>query len=432
MPMSVPREQCELEVHVGGEWRSIAYIERRGGQARNQPTWLDYDIDYAAEHLGAHGHRAVSVRYPVDFDQHAIATFPPFAIDLMPQGDARRTLAARLRQRGQDESDWNVLLHGASNPVGNLRVVQSVVPSEESKEGVSRAQVVARGDGFRDWAEREGIPMTGSTDTGGAAPKLLLTEDEHGRLHADGALPDRRARRHWLVKFPRGRRSADLVVLANEAPFLEVARAMGLRCALPATYDDGALFVPRFDRVVTVDGEDATVERLGLESVYAALGVVRAGAPLAYEDVCELLAATSDDPRRDIVELVCRDALAVALGDRDNHGRNTSLLKAGDGSVALAPLYDFAPMYLDPEGISRQTRWASERRGRLAVDWQEVTENLREHVPREVLGPALRAFGAKLEGVRASMADAGVDRAIIDARASAITTTAQSLEAVEG
>ena len=125
-------------------------------------------------------------------------------------------------------------------------------------------------------------------------------------------------------------------------------------------------------------------------------------------------------------------ALAVALGDRDNHGRNTSLLKAGDGSVALAPLYDFAPMYLDPEGISRQTRWASERRGRLAVDWQEVTENLREHVPREVLGPALRAFGAKLEGVRASMADAGVDRAIIDARASAITTTAQSLEAVEG
>ena len=30
------------------------------------------------------------------------------------------------------------------------------------------------------------------------------------------------------------------------------------------------------------------------------------------------------------------------------------------------------------------------------------------------------------------LADAGVDRAIIDARASAITTTAQSLEAVEG
>lgn len=420
----MPDEQtCELEHFEAGAWRRIATIDRRGGTDRAEPTWLEYDIEYATDHCGATGHRAVSVRTPVDFNQHDVPTFPSFAIDLMPQGDARRALAGRLRERGLDVSDWTVLIHGAGNPVGNLRV-RRTERGEESDEGVTREQVVARGDGFRDWAEREGIPMTGSTDTGGAAPKLLLTEDAKGRLHADGALPDHRARRHWLVKFPRGRRRADLVVLANEGPYLDVARAMGLACGERATYVDGALFVPRFDREV-IAREHTEVRRLGLESIYSALGIVRAGASLAYEDVCACLAASSDEPHADLVELVRRDALAMALGDRDNHGRNTSLLKRIDGTVRLSPLYDFAPMYLDPEGISRQTRWASERAG--ALDWSDIADGLEEHVPREVLVPALRDFGERLEGVATLMAECGVDREIIDAREAGIANIAKSL-----
>lgn len=424
MLMSVANT-CDIELFAAGDWHHAATIERRGGTHRSEPTWLDYDIDYATERCGEPGHLAVSVRYPVDFNQHHVATFPAFSIDLMPQGEARRTLVAKLRDRGLEVSDWTVLLHGARNPVGNLRVSQSVVAAEESRQGVTRAEVALRGDGFRDWAEAQGIPMTGSTDTGGAAPKLLLTEDSAGRLHADGALPDARAQRHWIVKFPRGRRQADLTVLANEAPYLEVARALGLLCSEPATYLDGALFVPRFDRRVLGEG----VERLGLESVYSALGVVRAGAALDYEAVCARVASVSADPHTDLIELVRRDALALALGDRDNHGRNTSLLKSPDGAVRLAPLYDFAPMYLDPEGISRQTRWASERAG--ALDWNAIAASLEPHIPREPLRAAMRAFGEKLEGAGALMREHGVDDAIRQARQPAIASTAQALLEVE-
>ena len=424
-------DACHIELFAAGEWHHAATIERRDGSDRHDPTWLDYDIDYATAHCGQSGHLAVSVRFPVDFNQHDLATLPAFAVDLMPQGEARRTLGAKLRERGIEVSDWTVLVHGARNPVGNMRVAQSVVATEESREGVSRTDVVARGEDFRDWAEARGIPMTGSTDTGGAAPKLLLTEDSQGRLHADGALPDARARRHWIVKFPRGRRRNDLRVLANEAPYLEVARALGLGCAEPATFIDGALFVPRFDRRVAREGGDrARVERLGLESVYAGLGIVGAGAALDYEAVCALVARVSSDPAADLIELLRRDALALALGDRDNHGRNTSLLKSLDGTVRLAPLYDFAPMYLDPEGISRQTRWASERSG--ALDWHSVVADLQPLVPREVLAPALRAFGERLAGVAAVMRDAGVDASIIEAREAGIAATAKALQGVEG
>lgn len=423
--------RCAIDVCLSGEFRAAADVELRGDQRGHEaPTFFEYDIDYVGSAMHARDHRAVSVRYPVSYGPLKLPTFPAFLMDMMPQGEARRQVAARLRAEGGGTSDWDVLLAGARNPVGNLRVAAAVTPGEESGEGVELADIVARGDDFRAWAESQRIPMTGSSDTGGASPKLLMTADAHGRFHADGALPDSRAVRHYIIKFPRGRMRQDAAVLANEAPYLEVLRALGLRCGDALHHDQGTLLVPRFDR----QRADGGVVRLGMESAYSFMGVVEPGARLAFEDLCAQLANVVHDPRRDVLELLLRDAAALALGNPDNHGRNTSLLKHVDGRVELSPVYDFAPMFLDPDLITRQTRWRSERGG--PPDWNDVATGLAEHLPsilpREVSAPALRAFGERLAAAPELMRDLGVDDDVIDRRTPHIRATSAALMAVEG
>lgn len=57
------------------------------------------------------------------------------------------------------------------------------------------------------------------------------------------------------------------------------------------------------------------------------------------------------------------------LGNSDNHGMNLSILRH-HGCFKLAPIHDLAPMVLDPEGVTRVTKWASEIAG--APDWRAV------------------------------------------------------------
>ena len=421
---------CLIELHRNGEWHPAARLELRSGSRDHEtPTWLEYDVDYVSDALGARDHRAVSVRFPVDYVLHNLPSFPAFVMDILPQGEARRDVVARLRAEDKPAGEWDILLAGARNPVGNLRVAEAVSPTVESTHGVALAEIVDRGDAFRAWAEQQDIPMTGSSDTGGASPKLLMTADANGRLHADGALPDARAHRHFILKFPRGRTRRDAAVLANEAPYLEVLRALGCHCAAPLAYHEGTLVIPRFDRR-RVDG---SVERLGMESAYAMLGIVEPGARLAFETVCEQLARVVHDPARDVLELVLRDAAALALGNTDNHGRNTSLLKHADGRVELSPVYDFAPMFLDPELVVRQTLWRTERRGGL--DWNDVATSIGALVPdvlpRARIADALRDFGVRLAEAPTIMRDAGVDAEVIEQRRPHIASVASGLSHVE-
>lgn len=52
-----------------------------------------------------------------------------------------------------------------------------------------------------------------------------------------------------------------------------------------------------------------------------------------------------------IFEYLQRDLLNQILGNSDNHGRNTSILRNGTG-LKLAPIYDLAPMVMDDEGVT--------------------------------------------------------------------------------
>jgi serine/threonine-protein kinase HipA len=256
-----------------------------------------------------------------------------------------------------------------------LRIAEAVLPppADHFKIGFPLGDIIEKQADFLDYAEERGAHVAGASSVQGEAPKYLLAEDYNGMFHAEGALPDEMCARSWLVKFPRGRRSdpKNQQVLRNEAPYLEVARAFGLRVGNPLQYEEnGVLFVPRFDRKV-INGK---LVRLGMHSLYALAGITGYGKTVRHDIYCRALAGATTDPVREIREYIRRDILNLALRNTDNHGRNTAVLRT-KGEIELSPLFDFAPMFLDPEGIGRVSRWEDERPGDQP-QWPKICEKL--------------------------------------------------------
>jgi len=371
-------ERCLLEVYVDGGWRTAAEVRVEDPTAGvYSPSRLEYDFDYVdgiGRALGARDHRAVSCRHPVTYEEVALERWPAFLLDIIPSGAGRRWWEARLRIPNLPRSDWELLIRGGGNPVGNVRVADAA-KSEEAVDhaGFSREEVLERGADFIEYASQRGAWVAGGSGAGGDAPKLLLREDERGMLHADGALADARTSKAWLVKFPRSSRDADRMILRAEAAYHRIAARLGARASASPTWEADAFFMSRFDRIV----EAGRVDRLGLESLYALAGVTDWGATVAKEDLASAVARFASDPRRELQELLLRDVLDVALGNTDNHGRNTAVAKNLDGRIELSPIYDFSPMVLDPEGIARVCRWRAEEDG--FPDYAVVAKDLEKH-----------------------------------------------------
>jgi len=152
-----------------------------------------------------------------------------------------------------------------------------------------------------------------------------VVEDERGHWHPDsGALPFG-IRKYVLLKFPvpeAGEFARD--ILYHEAAYQRVAQRLGLRVTkdLPE-FVEGALLIPRFDRRF-IDGVEV---RLGVESLYSITGVLDRATPISHHDALIALARCATDFDTQIIEYVRRDLLNLALGNRDNHGRNMALLK---------------------------------------------------------------------------------------------------------
>lgn len=62
-------------------------------------------------------YRALSVEDPIDLDDHYRKSWPPFLLDLMPQGRARRQIASHLEiNENARSSDLPLLLRAGGNP----------------------------------------------------------------------------------------------------------------------------------------------------------------------------------------------------------------------------------------------------------------------------------------------------------------------------
>ncbi|MEX2693268.1 type II toxin-antitoxin system HipA family toxin [Rhizobium mongolense] len=403
-----------LQVHDNGEWRGAATLQLQDeGAGYTGASVIDYDLDYFVEAASvdfANGkavcdHRALSVRYPVDLENRYSRQWPPFLLDLMPQGHARRKLAEHLElNEASREADLPLLLRAATGGIGNIRIKEAADAEarrrrEVKRQGVTENDILERTDHFMEVADRFGMLASGSSGLQGEWPKVSMTQASDGLYYPDGFVADDEAVRHVIVKLVRSTEPADRLILEGEALYSQIAVEIGLSVKETSTYAEGVLIIPRFDRQ---RGNHGQVVRLGQESLVSAIGVADFGHIGTHEAYIDVLKQFSSDPFADIAEYIRRDVANLALGNPDNHGRNSALSKYPDGSIRLSPLFDFAPMRLAKEGIIRSTRWACMRdRGRDHLpDWKTICAELLDDPDDQMrLLSELRKFAERLKQV---------------------------------
>lgn len=408
---------CTIQLHADGDWHDIGVVTLFGETAEGWRAhgYTGYDVEWAVRHQSARDAHAMTCCFPVGLEPLETPHWPVFLIDLLPQGFGRQELLRRLGlpETAEERGDWPLLLAGAGNSIGNLRVkeaAQWLAERRGPQQGFTDEEVVARGDAFSEYLATHGFFVAGSSGVQGEWPKLLLTRADDGLLYLDHTLPDERAIAHYIVKFGRGTNVRLAQILRHEASYMALAQRLGLRVHAPLTLRDRSLFIPRFDRA-RVDGR---IVRFAQESIASLTGKAGFGVVPSHDEVCRHLVRRCTAPQAEVAEYLCRDVANLALGNKDNHARNAALQRDFDGRVALTPLYDFAPMYLHPDGIARRIRWEGNDGGR--PDWARVLDAVvRSSVPqpgeahvaldRDALQARLSAMAPCLQEI----ADHGVD-----------------------
>lgn len=421
-----------IEIFRRGRWIPAAEFVPIG--AGPYMATFEYLIDYV---FGEEAPVPVSLALPVRGDRvgvDASGKMPPcpaFLLDLVPQGRGRRYLANEIGVCDGEQSDLLLAQHGAFNPVGNLRLDTAVkfyrerTERQPAAEGFPLDEILLRKDEFLEHLWIHTMLAAGTTGVQGAAPKFLLTQDVDGLWFADAALPDERAARHWLIKLPRGSHETDYTILRNEAAYLRVARECGLRVGVvqPEFHQD-MLFVPRFDRLV----DDTGLHRLHQESLASLAGLRGFGLSASLFDLVAAFRTHVTDPVAEIVEFIKRDILNMAMRNTDNHARNTAVQRLPNGVVQLAPVFDFAPMYMDREFVVRGCRW---RIGRGA-EIQSLEEIVERTVADDSEGVSMlrgvKSFQVVIERLPEVMRDCGVEAKVIDDCRPSIDAQAERLE----
>lgn len=428
------KTSCTLQIHIDGAWRDAGALSLIGPAERGMaaPVFLAYDAAHVVDYQGRRDAAAWSANFPVAFDSHAQPRWPPFLIDLLPQGYGRAEL---LRQLGLDERaeasvDWALLCAGAGNPIGNLRVKEAWQWVQERSgpqlRGFSVAQIAARSEDFNEYLAQHGLFLAGSSGVQGEWPKILMTRARDGLFYLDHALPDDMAERHYIVKFGRGPDPALADILRLEAPYMSLAAHLGLQVHAPLELHGKALFIPRFDREVRA----GRVLRHAQESIASLCGVSGFGAVPSHNAACARLGAVASDPVAEITEYLRRDIANIVLRNKDNHARNTAIVRDAAGRIGLTPLFDFAPMWLHPDGIARRMRWEHDDAG--APQWASAIGQACEaaQVDPAPVSAALRQMAAPLAGLLDRARALGVDEPFIAPLAATVAQVRAQLEAL--
>jgi serine/threonine-protein kinase HipA len=361
--------ELHLQALIEGAWQRAALLEfpASGG------CTFEYDYDYLMRWIAESPPlAAVSLNLPVEFHPRVWRNrWPEFLDDLRPMGSARRWW---LKKLGKEATEFEVLRRGTIAPIGNLRIEEAVPAKKEQPKRFPRQAVIDREHGFIEYAAAAGAQVGGATGAGGDSPKLLLRCDDADQVWIDvwqdePDCPDR----HYLVKFARSPSERDRNILRSEYVYYKALAALGLETipqeglALHESESGPSLWLPRFD-VARREGREL---RYGLESVYSLLkaepGTFQKH-QAALRALCGVLPETDWPKVR--LEYLKRDLLNLVFGNSDNHCRNIAVLKT-DSDVRLAPIFDFAPMKMDFEGIIRTTTWEGyEAGGEIA--WKEL------------------------------------------------------------
>jgi len=424
-----------IEVHHAGEWHVAAELTAFSSN-RMRVNYLDA---YVFGGIGV----PVSLRLPVSIAAEPMVeglTGPepdrrpaPFLYDLVPQGRGRAYLLSKLQLADADDDVIApLLMAGAFNPVGNLRISSAVDfykdeaatdPSHVAATGFALQDIADRSEEFLEHITLHSMLAAGTTGVQGVAPKFLLTTNADGRWFADLALDDSMAHEHWLVKLPRGRHDDDRAVLRNEAAYLRLAAACGLHCRNDHKLVGEMLFVRRFDRI----RQDGVLHRLHQESVASIVGQRGFGHSHTQQSLLAGIRDVVDDPLSQTIEFIKRDVLNLAMRNTDNHARNTAIQRTEDGRIALTPLFDFAPMFKDPEVVARSCLWRDQQ-GVRQDDWTQIIENLElpeDEIP--LIQHALNEFGRSYDLEKIAK-DCGVEEDVLAQCKKSIDKQWQQLE----
>ena len=335
------------------------------------------------------------------------------------------------------EQESVLLAKGCIAPVGNLRIRESLPekPASSIDRRFNVNDVIDRDSDFLDYALEMGAVSGGATGAAGEAPKVLVRRSHSGQVWIDTWQDNpTNIDQHYLVKFPRGqKRQVDCDILRAEYfYYLELAE-LGFdtvdveRMELHEGNHCPSLWLPRFD----VDYSAGITRRLGLESIYSVLSLPP-GNHLNHFTVIETLINKLSEqntqfcPQTFTEEWLKRDLLNVVFANSDNHGRNSSLLKMGS-TVKLAPIYDFAPMKADPEGIIRTTRWGSPFEQGGEFNWLSITQNLPTEIDSMRCFECLQETAQKLTGLKERLLARGVSSELLSLPSLGMNTVEERL-----
>jgi len=229
------------------------------------------------------------------------------------------------------------------------------------------------------------------------------------------------------VKCPRNQRTPiDCDILRAEFHFYHALAALGFASMDVAQMklEEGerypSLWLPRFD-VAQAQGQTT---RLAMESVYSLLER-GAGSYLNHGDTIRAIMhkiqrshlAQAQGFQLDAgawsSQWLQRDLLNIAFGNSDNHGRNTAFIRRA-GSIEFAPIYDFAPMKADPEGIIRSTTWGAPLENGGEYDFPAIAQSFADLTDPDALLSTLQATAEKLLDLKHNLQQRGVPTRILD------------------
>ncbi|WP_347902808.1 HipA domain-containing protein [Pseudomonas purpurea] len=414
--------ELTLQIHASGEWQDamvLTFDDPEQGFASR--CSFGYELGYLIDNvfdIPSPFARAVSANVPIAWEGQRTPAVPAFLHDIAPAGAAKRFLMTRI---GHDKpegisADLFLLARSTPGPIGNMRIKESLETlSSRPAVGFARDDVISRDNRFLEYAYEQGAAIGGATGAGGEAPKLLLTENREGLLYPDAVLDDTEVTQHWFVKFARNQGTqTDKDILRSEFHYYKALQTLGIDTVATAGLaleeaTKPSLWMQRFDRRLSEQG----VERLAVESIYSLAGVTTPGSAMDHMVVIRLLsdlweAAGQGAQIEDlVVDYLRRDLLNKILGNSDNHGRNTAIIRR-DASFELAPIYDLAPMVMDDEGITRTTKWPRDLEVAGDVDWRGVCNALTGIVDSQVVFERLREQANRLRALPDILTESGL------------------------
>lgn len=288
----------------------------------------------------------LSVRFPLAPGPFGPAVSTSFFQNLLPEGAALHTLAARF---GVAAQDVYALLAALGRDCAGALVIQPDespppprTPTAPATEPLTDAELAALIRGLP--RNPLGVGARVRLSLAGLQGKLLLTQLPRGGWSQplDG-MPSTH-----ILKVPiQGKPDSAL----NEAFCLRLAQALGLPVAesvLLRFEGTSVLLVRRYDRRLRDDG---VIERVHQEDCCQAFGLPplrkyqEQGGP-SLRSIAELLRI--HDPGA-LPVLLQAAVFNVLIGNADAHAKNLSLLHPRPGNVRLAPLYDLLSTRLYPD-----------------------------------------------------------------------------------